>query len=686
MRSKTAFRLVLAVALGTFVFARPAAAAEGSPMDSIAASGGKLLLEKGAQWMAGYIYKNDCKGANHDVASLVCGALGQFSGEKEKEWKANITAELAAIRGDLALLQQGQLVMQTQLNTIVQQNNVLHAKIATIADQTVAQSNIRTIQTLWNQYFVPLFADATSFRRDQILKFAQAVINEHHLNIKLGKLTETLTVSGAGNNPPLLRSYAGVLNAQLPANELRASLLPSYEYFEGVMSSLLFEQRKGFLMYAWAAEILESECQLRTCTTAERPPLSAAAYTKTFNVEVARQLEAFNSSLEWLVLARSDVHGPDANFLHADAAEVFYRADLLAAANADSYGLWGRVVAMGDRWDGKLDISGRTLTPASQAEVPVEGGPVDWWRASATPLVYDELSFASSWRIFRYRQADAKLGPYEIRTTLPGKPPLGVNVTPVNLDLNPREVVKELVVPFGSFLAVERAGGGYALLSGTWQEYKPHEGAGSGLLKPSHNVLVADAKQWRVGVENRGELLFDTKKQAGARQYGEWEKVAALISNKQIRYPAGGNVTLNARFGTQGFTGDSTKGSTTYDASYANRDSMLGMWTDYETGGINPKAAELKARVAFVFGDRDSANGLVYQENRTFNSPGAWHLDRAVRETGSATARLDRGHSYPLTLVAYTKVYQEPKGLHTTHYSLLARAQLLSLYVTPANN
>lgn len=686
MRPKIALCLILAVSLGTTAFARPAAAEDTSPMTSIGTSGGKLLLEKGAQWAASYIYNNDCKGAAHDVASLVCGALGKFSGDKDAEWRTNVTSQLGAIRGDLDQLKKGQVEMQKQLERLVDQNKVLLATVDTIVDQTVANLDIRAIQTLWSMQFDPLFPTADqlergqfgSFKQDQLLRFARAVVREEKVHINLGKLTETLTSRGIGGKSPLLQSYAKLLDAELGTNK-GASLLPAYEYFEGVMADLLFEQRKGFLMYVWAAEILESWCQLEKCESLDKPPIRAADFSGTFARQVARQFDAFNSSFEWLVLARSDPRGLRANFLHPDAVEVFYRADLLAAANADSYGLWGRVVSMGDRWDGKLDVSGRTLAPAGKADVPAEGGPFDWWRASGTPLVYDELYFAPSWRVFRYHQADWKAGGYEIRTTLPFKSPLGVNVTPVNLA---EDGSNKFVVPFGSFVAIERAGGGYALLSGTWQAYTPRDTYSTGLLRPSHNRLVADAKKWQVGVESRGELPWDDRSR-GQQQHGEWERVASLTSDKQIRYPAGGNVTLNALFDRHDFTEEPGK-SAIYGKDYATQYSVIGMKTDYESGGISPKPAELKAKVAIVFGDRESINGLVYQETKSFNSPGNWNLDRPLRTTGSAAARLESGKGYPLTIVAWTRVYQEPKGLDATHYQLLARVGLESLYLTPA--
>ncbi|HXU46869.1 MAG TPA: hypothetical protein VN783_15175, partial [Thermoanaerobaculia bacterium] len=460
-------------------------------VSSIATGGLKLGAEKFAQWAAGRLYNNECKSAEHEAFLALCGALGQFSGEKEKEWKAQLSADLAAIRGELDQLRQGQARLQTEVETLVSQNKVLLAKVDTIVDETVAQSDIRIIQTLWNQQFLAIFGNEASFSRERLLRFAREVIAVQQIHTKLGVLTETLTTRGTGGKQPLLRLYANQLAVSLAANK-SAKLLPAYDFYEGIMTDLLVEQRKGFLMYVWAAEILESECEIHGCSGLDRPPITALEFKKTFDGQIARELDAFNASLEWLVLARSDGHAAKADFLPAGAVDIFWRADLLTAANTDRFGLRGRVIGMGDTWDGKLALSGRALAPAVQHEVPIEGEALDWWRATGTPLVFDEVRFANAWRVLHYDQADQPRGSFKLDTNLPWKQ-IGVFVTPVDLRTGQVTDAKpsEAVVLFGSFIAIERAGGGYALLSGDWDKRWDRD-KGVGLIKTSHLETIAE--------------------------------------------------------------------------------------------------------------------------------------------------------------------------------------------------
>jgi hypothetical protein len=96
---------------------------------------------------------------------------------------------------------------------------------------------------------------------------------------------------------------------------------------EQSLADSLFEQRKGFLMYT------------------------------VFDKQIAQQFATFNDSVEWLVLANSDPHSDKAAFLHRESQQIFWRLDLFSGANQQSFGLYGRVISMGDRFD----VPGGTL-------------------------------------------------------------------------------------------------------------------------------------------------------------------------------------------------------------------------------------------------------------------------------------------------------------------------------------
>ncbi|WP_217995068.1 hypothetical protein [Methylogaea oryzae] len=299
------------------------------------------------------------------------------------------------------------------------------------------------------------------------------------MHMLLGGIGKTLTARGVSGKPPLLGLYANRLKQKTTSGN-DPLLMQSYRYLEGVMANLLLEQRKGYLMYQFAAEVLESECQARGCQTAEQPPVPAPDYEKTFANQLAEELDAFNDAVESLVLASSDPLACEADFLSKSATEIFRRADWLAAVNLGRYGMTGRVISMGNRFDGQLrfspyQTSGAAPLPLAafkQAAIPTEGAPLDWWTSSQNTLVFDEVHFAGEWRVFRYRQADWKPGLYSLDNPLPDKP-FTIPVAAMDLasgmatDAPP----SDSVAVFGSFTAVERAGGCYALTSGPWMKY-----------------------------------------------------------------------------------------------------------------------------------------------------------------------------------------------------------------------
>jgi len=52
----------------------------------------------------------------------------------------------------------------------------------------------------------------------------------------------------------------------------------------------------------------------------------------------------------------------------------------------------------------------------------------------------------------------------------------------------------------------------------------------------------------------------------------------------------------------------------------------------------------------------------------------------------SARVRLEKGESYPLTLVVDLDVYQEPSGLWVSKFWSIAQARFKNVYITAASN
>src|SRR6185503_13362677 len=139
-----------------------------------------------------------------------------------------------------------------------------------------------------------------------------------------------------------------------------------------------------FVLYIWAAETLQSDCEVATNEaaagkiTAEQAksrckpfrdfPHTADEYRATFAEHVRAQLNELNAGLEYQVLAASDTHARQADFLIPASAPLFRRVDLFTAGNlGDGLGIRGRVITMGDTFNGNLSIAGTRRTPSDAA-------------------------------------------------------------------------------------------------------------------------------------------------------------------------------------------------------------------------------------------------------------------------------------------------------------------------------
>jgi hypothetical protein len=94
-----------------------------------------------------------------------------------------------------------------------------------------------------------------------------------------------------------------------------------------------------------------------------------------------------------------------------------------------------------------------------------DSGPIDWWVSKSGNTEYDEVHFAADWRNYIYSIPAAKAGPCSVSPNLPK----GCVLPWVQPD---RKVVEisgtEKPFAFGSFIAIQHAGGTYALVSGDW--------------------------------------------------------------------------------------------------------------------------------------------------------------------------------------------------------------------------
>lgn len=336
---------------------------------------------------AGAIYNNTCKvdAPEHNAVQLLCDTLGSVSGVEEEDWRQGITDDLAAMKDDLSFLREGQAVIQAQIDQVAAQNRVLLSRMDELADEVVLRNHVALIRTMWEDEFTWLFdGRASSLTRNayrsQLLSFAERVQAKDLATVQ-GRINDLLVRGGVRGSGNLLQRYASTLSAQMEAAKTD-DVMPTYDFFESVMAEVLFVQRQGYLMYLWAAEILESQCELDpSCTRVPGLAHTSAQYRDLFEKHVENQLDAFNQAFEWLVLARSNPHSISPQFLAPKAEAAFERADIFTGANLNAtysqVGIRGRVISMGNRFDGTLQIGSRTVKPIKTATVDSAHGALD---------------------------------------------------------------------------------------------------------------------------------------------------------------------------------------------------------------------------------------------------------------------------------------------------------------------
>jgi hypothetical protein len=648
---------VIAVAVPCF--------AEGDPV----AAGLKFALEKSVGKLAEMGYKTNCKAKNLDYKSddsWYCGAFATLSGQNEAEYKERVAHQLSAIRTELANISEGITAIEQAQELIYNQNEQILLRLDEIGPETIVGKAVSRTRTVFNDQYVPLFTGERPFTAESLRAFAHQVIFVDRIHVHLGDIHDQLTRTQVGKDP-LLRSYAKRLSKRMEEQKSR-KLDSSYEYMESILDGLLAEQRKGYILYVWAAETMQSDCEMTgRCDDYHNLPHTATQFAKLFNQHVVEQLAELNAALEWQVLAWSDEHSRNPNFLHPDAARLFERADLFVAGNVpNGAGLRGRVITMGDLFDGKLKVDNTELSPWGPTNsVATNATAVDYWKASS-PGVYDELHFGNRWKIYHYFMPQAASGSYTITTPMPYRPAaIRVAATPV------AENVSYLV---GSFTAIQRAGGGYALLSGGWHQTQLTRGDVIGENHSLGDDKFFDAGPPAAGVKWMGRIEWKFK-DTGKDQHIEGERASHAVSNKVIHFPQGGEVGFHVDFA------DTYRTLCPHaDCAEFPPNSVLMRTTDFSKSPAN-RDAELKARTVVLLDNAHTgSNGFVWNKD---NSTGG-ALDEifsAAKETKRIT--LEKNGKYHMIVGGWAKLNVQTSGFGETFYRVVAVAKIDNAYVMP---
>ncbi len=638
------------------------------------ASGLKWGLEKTVGRLTEIGYKTNCKAKNLDYKSddsWYCGAFAALSGQDKKEWEERLAHDVAAIRDGIAQIKSGIAAIQDGQKTLYNQNQQILVRLDEIGPETAIGKSLSRIRVLFNEQYTPLFTGQRPFAGPALVALARQIIFVDKIDQELGIIDDQLTHADFGKET-LLRSYARRMSLKMAAAGTR-NLDPAYDYLESVTDDLLAEQRKGYVLYTWAAVTLESVCKVdsKQCKDAQKLPHTAVQYRDIFAQHVRGQVAELNAALEWLVLAHSDPHSRQANFLHPDAARLFRRNDLFSAGNLGiGYGIVGRVISMGERqvFDGKLQVAGAPQAPAGAINsVATSPGALDWWRATGAAGVYDEVHFTDRWQIYHYHLPGQGAGRYKIDSALPYKPS-DVAVETVTLNATTK-------VPFGSFVAIARAGGGYALLSGSWVRKETNEQTAIGDLEGRGSSRWTDFAAPYAGILYGGRLSWDTFK-VGKDQHVEATQAAYAVSQKQIRFAdGGGELTLHADFGDP--YSILCPGGACADFDH---NMVLARLSDFKKAGFGARDAEMVTRTAFLIDtDSNGSNGIQWLRNSTFSSAINERL-QAGKE--SAKIRVTGGTPYNVILGGSVKMNVQTSGPGNTSWLVVAIAKIDNAYVT----
>jgi hypothetical protein len=643
---------------------------------------GAKIGEAAAKWVAGKLYDSSCVNVNNDaVISYVCDVMRGFSGRDESEWKAKIETKLNEISSKLDTIEQVQRDMH---NDLIRNHRAMDAKVDQIAGDVLAVEKLVRIEGLWEKYqtqFDKVDADVT---KESMVSFAREVIaNEPHSI--LTQLNVLLTNPPKGQ--PILKfpfyewrvQNQTLIGGRLDANEI-------YDFAEKKFIEYRGRQQKAYAMYYWAAAVLETQCQFsrENCV---RPPRPLKDFQADYERYTRLQTEAFNSAVDWFLLSyaypRANVQP---NFLPNSATDVYLRANLLTSAIAGpGQGLWGRVISMGSKWDGSLQVtcggSTHTLTPVLKYTAPIggngmvfpgpdDGRPLDWWASTAGNSTYDEVHFSDQWQMFHYSLPSAPAGPCTVVSRLPKG-----GVLPW---VNPVSEVVDVELPGigklrgGSFLAIHRAGGNYALVSGggwvgSTQPEKLEEGDGAReqdytwMIEPNH-----PQGPW-IGLRVKGKAKYRVPKLTSRIR----NRHRILLSQqKDVRFPEGGTVKLLYYPGNCGSVCDG-------DASSILRYDIANNDTDSKKGKLTAKASIMFAEGSIP--DLPQGGG-VFIDGSYDKTGDRKTADIKGPQVGALQA--DPSKEYRLQYELLVDMETEGRGLDASEYYYLVRLAPGAMYLS----
>jgi len=512
--------------------------------DAAATTAGAKGVEIAVKQLGRQIFKTGCDPLTNpsETAAFLCDALGSITGQNDEKWEQEVKQSLDNINIKLDDLKVKQDTLQRSVDRV---DAKLDFEFQNIGSKATTFAILTTINALWNDYTLLLKSDHAR-KKTELVDFSNRV-EAANLSVKLGELHSAIVEDTDDNQSVLYYPYARYTVVMGDSMRLNFDPMQAYDLAEKKFLKLRMAQQKGALIYLFAAEIRESQCEVDKANC-KRPLMSSVFFEDKFEKDMQNQLEKFNAALDRFVLANAKPHSSDPGLqIPEEALDTILRANTFTASLKGADGMWGRIYSMGDQFDGRAgwhcpDL--KVVTPVMKYEVAVDdpSNTLDWW-TSRGPRDYDdyldEVHFADHWNVYHYNVPASKAGPCTLYSH-------NSNSNKLNMPWAEKdtEVVKIGDRYAGSSLGVQRAGGAFALNYGKWHAGSPtahfHSGGGANqsikreanTIEPNRRppylaMFVEGEGRWTVGdtkVERRNVLYA----------YGEKKIYSSPENNRQV--------------------------------------------------------------------------------------------------------------------------------------------------------
>ena len=544
MRSRTCLALVVLL-LTPAVFGRTKTFGERMKKAAIG-SVTSIGTEMAIKLAGGVLYNTVCDPPSDDTtAKFLCDVLGSVTGKSEEKWKEEVDKQLKDIKAATDELTKGQAELKTSIGRI---DTTLNYEFDNIAPKTETFKILTTIDSLWTRYTRLIGNPKYAIDKQELLDFANDVVRQN-LHAEMARLNTVITTPIGDAQSVTAYPYVKWQGLNPGLHHYNFDPSKMYDIAEKKFMDLRMYQEKGYLMYLFAAEVLESRCEVDKANCV-RPPVTSKRFNDDYNADLAMQLTSYNAALDWFILAYSAPHYNNADLMLPEGStDTIDRANLFTAALLGNPpdGMWARVYSMGNQWDGNVRFTcdGNQTYDAKPIEdyaIPIkkEDTPLDWWTSTAKNGTYDEVRFADKWRGTMYRIPAKNVGPCVMSNTAPAFIPYrDPDTALMTLD------IKGKSANIGSAFAIQRAGGSYALTSGDWaMEREPQFKYDGGADRIETN------RQYTIAMGRHGvpfiALYYNGK--------GAWKSfddsqlhqrnVIHIYKRTPIRVPDGGALTL----------------------------------------------------------------------------------------------------------------------------------------------